>query len=232
MGTRDSRDSKDSADAETGAVSCTAVRRPPFTNRSMVLYHFAPDEKEASMLRNRRSGTGRTVRRVLAVLLMAGVPGLAAASEVELVSRAPWRRAPDTAGAGHPLGRSPLSADGRYFVYSSDASNLVRGQMDPNAGTDVFLYDRLQGTTALVSRVPGSAVTAGDDRSYDPVLSADGRYVAFVSQARNLVPGLQNVLPGRSNVFLYERATGKVTLASRRTGSGEAANGFSMGPFL
>lgn len=185
------------------------------------------------MLRNRRSGTGRTVRRVLAaVLLAAGVPGLVAAAQVELVSRAPWRRAPDTAGAGHPLGRSPLSADGRYFVYSSDASNLVRGQMDPNAGTDVFLYDRLQGTTALVSHVPGSALTAGDDRSFDPVLSADGRYVAFVSQARNLVPGLQNVLPGRSNVFLYERATGKITLASRRTGSQEAANGFSRDPFL
>ncbi|MFL6196546.1 MAG: hypothetical protein ACJ75H_20360 [Thermoanaerobaculia bacterium] len=162
---------------------------------------------------------------------MAGVPGLAAAAEVELVSRAPWRRAPDTAGAGHPLGRSPLSADGRYFVYSSDAANLVPGQMDPNAGTDVFLYDRLQGTTALVSRVPGSAVTAGDDRSYDPVLSADGRYVAFVSQAQNLVTGLAST-PARMNVFLYERATGKVTLASRRAGSSDAANGFSMGPFL
>jgi len=185
------------------------------------------------MLRNRRSGAGRTAwRAVLAVLVMAGVPGLAAAAEVELVSRAPWRRAPDTAGAGHPLGRSPLSADGRYFAYGSDASNLVPGQIDPNAGTDVFLYDRLQGTTALVSHVSGSPGTTGDDRSHDPVISADGRYVAFVSQARNLVPGLENALPGRTNVFLYDRATGKITLASRRAGSGEAANGFSMNPFL
>ncbi|HKV08182.1 MAG TPA: hypothetical protein VJ725_08600, partial [Thermoanaerobaculia bacterium] len=159
------------------------------------------------------------------------MPALGAA-QVELVSRAPWRRAPDATGASHPLGRSPLSADGRYFVYSSDASNLVRGQIDPNAGADVFLYDRLQGTTALVSHVAGSALTAGDDRSYEPVLSADGRYVAFVSQARNLVPGLQNALPGRMNVFLYERATGKITLASRRAGSQEAANGFSLNPIL
>jgi Tol biopolymer transport system component len=186
------------------------------------------------MLRNRRSGTGRTVRRaVVAVLLTAGMPGLAlAAAQVELVSRAPWRRAPDTAGAGHPLGRSPLSADGRYFVYSSDASNLVPGQVDSNAGTDVFLYDRLQGTTTLVSHIAGSPGTTGDDRSYDPVLSADGRYVAFVSVARNLTPGLEDAPIGRTNVLLYERATGKITLASRRAGSEEAANGFSVGPFL
>jgi Tol biopolymer transport system component len=185
------------------------------------------------MLRDRRSGTGRTVRRaVVAVLLMVGMPGLALAAQVELVSRAPWRRAPDTAGAGHPLGRSPLSADGRYFVYSSDASNLVPGQIDSNAGTDVFLYDRLQGTTTLVSHVPGSVSTTADDRSYDPVVSADGAYVAFVSSARNLTPGLEDISPAGRNVFLYERATGRITLVSRRAGSAEAANHVSEGPFL
>ena len=185
------------------------------------------------MLRNRRSGKGRTVRRaVLAVLLTAGMPGLAVAAQVELVSRAPWRRAPDTAGAGYPLGRSPLSADGRYFVYSSDAPNLVPGQKDSNPGSDVFLYDRLQGTTVLVSHVDGSVSTTADDRSQDPVISADGGYVAFVSSARNLTPGLENTLTGRTNVFLYERASGKITLVSRRAGSGEAANDGSEGPFL
>jgi Tol biopolymer transport system component len=165
-------------------------------------------------------------------LVAGAIPGLALAAQIELVSRAPFRRAPDTAGAGHPLGRSPLSADGRYFVYLSDAGNLVPGQTDSNAATDVFLYDRLQGTTALVSHAAGSASTAADQRSDDPVVSADGRYVAFVSYARNLTPGLRDVPRAGRNVFLYERATGKVTLVSRRAGKAEAGNDVSEGPFL
>jgi Tol biopolymer transport system component len=185
------------------------------------------------MLRNRRSGKGRTVRRaVLAVLLASGMPGLAVAAQIELVSRAPWRRAPETAGASLLLGRSPLSADGRYFVFSSEAPNLVPGQTDANAGVDVFLYDRLQGTTVLVSHAAGSTSTTADESSTGPVISADGGYIAFVSSARDLIPGLEDNPLARRNVFLYERATGKITLVSRRAGSERPANDTSEGPLL
>jgi Tol biopolymer transport system component len=182
--------------------------------------------------------------------LAAGIlPGTALAARVELVSRAPFRLAPDTAGVRIPLGvssgfpgqgspsfrisvPSPLSADGRYFVYTSAAPNLAPGQTDANGDVDVFLYDRLQEATTLVSHVAGSASTAGDQRSDSPAISADGRYVAFVSFARDLTPGLEDVPAAGSNVFLYERATGKVTLVSRRAGSEEAADQASLGPFV
>ncbi|HKI04550.1 MAG TPA: hypothetical protein VKK31_21400 [Thermoanaerobaculia bacterium] len=165
----------------------------------------------------------------MAVLLVAGMPGLSAAAQVELVSRTPWRRAPETAGGGLP-GRASLSADGRFFVYASSAANLVSGQVDANAGSDVFLYDRLQGTTALVSHAAGSSTRAAVTPSQDPVISADGGYIAFASSARDLTAGLEDS-EGRQ-VFLYERATGKVTLVSRRAGSTEAADAPSDIPFL
>jgi len=208
------------------------------------------------MPRMGNSGRGRAARRIagafprmaLAAGLMMGTqPGTALAAQVELVSRAPFRFAPDTAGASIPPGvgspggspaifrlpvPSPLSADGRYFVYTSHAPNLAPGQTDANGDVDVFLYDRLQGTTALVSHVAGSAGTTGDQRSDRPAISADGRYVAFVSRAQDLTPGLEDVLPSGENVFLYERETGKVTLVSRRAGSTEAGNGGSGGPFV
>jgi len=189
------------------------------------------------MPRNGISGRDRAVWTLLQLALAAGlmmgtIPGLALAAEVELVSRAPFRRAPDTAGALFPLGRSPLSADGRFLVYVSAAANLVPKQIDANAQSDVFLYDRLLGTTALVSHGAGSASTAGEQRSEEPVISADGGYVAFASYARDLTPGLADVLPGRKNVFLYERATGRVTLVSRHAGSTAAATNLSEGPFL
>jgi Tol biopolymer transport system component len=180
-------------------------------------------------------------RTLLQVMLTAGLmsgvlagtlPGPALAAQVELVSRAPFRRAPDTAGALYSLDRSRLSADGRFVVYVSAAANLVPRQLDANGQGDVFLYDRLQGTTVLVSHAAGSPGRAGDRRSEEPSISADGGYVAFVSQAHDLTPGLEGVLDGRRNVFLYERATGNVTLVSRRAGSTAAATNASEGPFL
>src|SRR5689334_21651275 len=69
--------------------------------------------------------------------------------------------------------RSSLSADGRYVAFASEADNLVGG--DTNAKRDVFVRDRLTGTTERVS-VAASGAEANDD-SEDPGLSADGRWV-------------------------------------------------------
>jgi Tol biopolymer transport system component len=89
-----------------------------------------------------------------------------------------------------------VSADGRFVAFTSEATNLVTG--DANAfcdmngdGTfgencpDVFVRDRTNGTTERVS-VSGSEIE-GNDASVSPVISGDGRYVAFYSAASNLV---------------------------------------------
>ncbi|HEY3570274.1 MAG TPA: hypothetical protein VGP73_20255, partial [Thermoanaerobaculia bacterium] len=98
-----------------------------------------------------------------------------------------------------------LSADGRFVAFETDSANVVAGQVDVNAKTDIFLYDAVARTTVLVSHVPGSAVTAAAGASSDPALSADGRYVAFASSARNLVSGAN-----QAGVFLYDRVNGTV----------------------
>lgn len=93
------------------------------------------------------------------------------------------------------------------------------GQVDTNASQDVFVWERATGATRLVSHVPGSATTAGDDLSSfgtslagAPLISADGRWIAFYSNASNLVTGQT----GREgNIFLFDAASGAVTLVSR-----------------
>lgn len=100
-----------------------------------------------------------------------------------------------------------LSADGRLVVYGSDATNLV--PHDTNKAGDVFLYDRGSGVTTRlsVSSRGGQANAA----SFDPAISADGRYVAFTSGASNLVRGDTNRL---ADVFVRDLHTGKTIRAS------------------
>src|SRR5262245_17805320 len=79
----------------------------------------------------------------------------------------------------------PLSADGRFIAFASDATNLVSG--DTNDTTDVFVHDRETGETTRVS--VASDGKQGNDYSRDPDISDDGRYVVFESAADNLVKG-------------------------------------------
>ena len=100
-----------------------------------------------------------------------------------------------------------LSADGRYVVFTSDASNLVAG--DDNGTRDIFLHDTQTGTTTRVS--VDSAGTEANGDNYRAALSADGRYVAFESGASNLVAGDNN---GAWDVFLHDTQTGTTTRVS------------------
>ena len=119
-----------------------------------------------------------------------------------------------------------LSADGRYVAFSCNADDLVAGQVDPNFETDIFLYDRVGDTTVLVSRKAGTTATAADWFSFAPVVSGDGRWVAFTSFATNLVAG--GIDNGQSDVFLFDRDSGQTLLASRAAGTAAtAANQFS-----
>ncbi len=90
-----------------------------------------------------------------------------------------------------------LSADGRFAVFSSSASNLVDG--DTNGMTDVFVHDLQTRRTKRVSVADDG--TDGDNNSTYPVISGDGRYVSFYSDVTNLVSGDTN---GRTDIFLTE----------------------------
>ena len=80
-------------------------------------------------------------------------------------------------------GESAMTPDGRYVAFASTASNLVPG--DANGIRDVFVRDLVAGVTTLAS--PGATGSGGSDL---PQLTPDGRYVAFLSTATNLVPGV------------------------------------------
>ena len=102
---------------------------------------------------------------------------------------------------------SSMSPDGRYVVFVSDAPGLVPG--DTNANDDVFLRDRQAGTTERVSVGNGGA--QANSYSGPAMVSADGRYVAFTSDATNLVAGDSN---NRLDVFLRDRLARTTELVS------------------
>ncbi len=79
--------------------------------------------------------------------------------------------------------RPTISNDGRYVGYNSDATNLIAS--DTNAERDVFVHDVLQRTTVRASQDADG--TGGNDKSDRPALSGDGRFIAFYSDATNLI---------------------------------------------
>jgi Tol biopolymer transport system component/pimeloyl-ACP methyl ester carboxylesterase len=112
-----------------------------------------------------------------------------------------------------------LSADGRFVAFSSSASNLVPG--DTNLGIeDIFVRDRATGQTTRVN--VASDGTQANDNSYKPSISADGRYVAFLSYASNIVPGDTNE---RRDTFVHDRATGQTTRVNTAADGGEHNTG-------
>jgi Tol biopolymer transport system component len=117
-----------------------------------------------------------------------------------------------------------ISADGRYVAFTSDASNLVAG--DTNTNRDVFVFDRQSATTTRAS-VDSAGLQANLD-SFTPVLSADGRYVAFTSFAANLIPVDTN---DGSDVFVRDLQAGTTTRVSEYQGGFEA-DGDSLRPAI
>ena len=151
------------------------------------------------------------------------------ARSTALVSRS---AASSNAAGNDASDRSGLSADGRYVAFASLASNLVTGVSDPPESSDVFLFDRVAGSTVLVSRSAANPNATGNGDSLDPAISADGRWVAFASEASDLVAGVTDA-NRTSDVFLWDRAAGARILVSRSAASSRtAANGFSNHPLL
>ena len=115
-----------------------------------------------------------------------------------------------------------ISADGRYVVFASQAGDLVRGdknrcrQMMANRYncTDIYLHDRQEKSMRLVSKSPDGQPSNGD--SWTPAISADGRWIVFVSSATNLVPGYTTYENG---LYLYDVLSDNLKILAIQGGS-------------
>jgi len=145
----------------------------------------------------------RSAVSTLVVLAAAG--GTATAQDTRRVSVASW------GAEGNRDSFSPaLSQDGRLVAFHSEAADLVAD--DTNGVADVFVHDRVTGETTRVS--VGAGGVEADDESGWPAISADGRIVAFQSDATNLVPGDTN---RARDIFVHDRATGTTSRVSVST---------------
>jgi uncharacterized repeat protein (TIGR01451 family) len=105
-----------------------------------------------------------------------------------------------------------ISDDGRFVAFKSIATNLVRG--DRNGTTDVFVRDRLAGTTERISvGSDGREAAGGGDQ---PAISPNGRFVAFVT--RDFDTDFSD------DVYLRDRLLGTTTRISVPVGGGDAGN--------
>ncbi len=101
-----------------------------------------------------------------------------------------------------------LSANGRWIVMMSEASDLVQG--DTNGQSDIFLHDTLDGTTRIVSRRPGGGALS-NGYSSAPAIDGVGRKIVFRSDATNLVDGDTN---SAGDIFVYDSVDDSLTRVS------------------
>ncbi len=148
-----------------------------------------------------------TIALLVAVLVPTGAA--AAAGDMQLVSRASG--ATGVKGDNHSS-EPKLSADGRFVAFATTATNLDPADTDA-AVPDVYVRDVRTGGTTLVSRADGPDGAKGDGASDAPAISADGRYVAFVSEATNLNPAkTDGAFP---DVFVRDLQLSTTALVSR-----------------
>lgn len=120
-----------------------------------------------------------------------------------------------------------ISKDGRYIIFSTNATNLVAN--DTNNSSDIFLHDRQTKNTELVSIINGSAQPGGGSiLGFNNAASSDGRYIVFTSSANTLVTGDNNI---SDDIFVRDRlssSTQRISIAS----SGTESNAMSRYPAI
>jgi Tol biopolymer transport system component len=124
--------------------------------------------------------------------------------------------------ADGPSIHADVSADGRYVVFETFATNLVPGGDANGAASDIVRFDAQTGALTLVSR-RGITGAQGDGDSFAPTISADGAKVAFGSRATNLVGNDTN---GKADIFVRDVVAGVTTRVSTNS-SGKQANNAS-----
>ncbi|MBF0124394.1 MAG: PD40 domain-containing protein [Magnetococcales bacterium] len=125
-----------------------------------------------------------------------------------------------------PFSYNPsISADGRFIAFESYDSGIVGG--DTNNASDVFVYDRTLNTLNTTSRISVDGYGyQGKESSFIPALSADGRFVAFISYARNLVGNDTN---RAADVFIYDTSLKQTKRVSVADGGKQSSGGVSWG---
>jgi Tol biopolymer transport system component len=160
------------------------------------------------------SGPGRLIVGVGVLAVALGGWASAAGADGPFITRASVSSAEAPADFDTPSFTEPsISADGRYIAFDSFAENLV-----PGTEGGVFVRDTLGGTTSAASIRANGTV---DDFAESPAISADGRFVAFLSDDPLLVPG------GNDNfvqVFLRDRTTGVTTRVSTKMNGFQATD--------
>ncbi len=161
------------------------------------------------------------LRFALVVCLASALPAAAQTTRVSV----------STAGAeaNGPSGPPSINGSGRFIVFSSYATNLVAG--DTNNYADVFLRDRdtdadgvldEPGTVATTRVSLGQSNAQLTDSSTDPVISDDGRFVAFVSRALNVAPGQ---IVSDAQIYRVDRTNGTVVRISQTATGGPGESG-------
>ncbi len=167
----------------------------------------------------RRQAVAMTVGGILVA-----VPHLCAGQMQSVSARNPMLPLP--AGANGDSAAPWISADGRFVLFSSSASDLATNDNN-QLGVDVFLRDRASNTTVLVS-ANFSGTGGGNGNSLAGQVSANGRYAVFQSDASDLLPGDTN---GISDVFVRDLQTGSNILVSVAA-DGSWGNGVSTDPVM
>ena len=131
-------------------------------------------------------------------------------------------------GNGDCIDVDGITPDGRFVTFGSFASDLT-STSDTNGDNDVFVRDLSTGTTTLVS-VNAAGNAAGNAEAESAVISADGRFVAFRSEATDLtaIPDANNA----EDVFVRDLTTGTTTLVSTNAAGTAAGNDASIYPFI
>ena len=151
--------------------------------------------------------------------------------DTQVVKCITFRNGTTTTGNGNADGNAQqgvtkFSADSRFLVFYSNATNYVSGVTDGNSsGYDVFLYDTATSKIEYVS-TNAAGTTSGNADSEFADISEDGRYVAFETTSSNLVSGDNNTV---ADVLIKDRSNGSLKIASRTTGGG-VSNGESTDP--
>jgi hypothetical protein len=125
--------------------------------------------------------------------------------------------------ASSPWSPPSISADGSKVAFFSYASNMVSG--DGNYKSDIFVHDMQTGITVRLSL--DSIGMAGNGNSYNPSISEDGSYVAFESDAINLVSGDTN---DATDIFVVPATTYNLTADKTGSGSGTVTSRTSSPP--
>ena len=133
-------------------------------------------------------------------------------------------------GPGTSFSFSPsISADGRYIAFASEAVDLVF--LDTNGSVpDIFLRDRQTNITRLISLDTGGG--GSNNASSNPMISDDGRFISFTSQATDLVTLLFGDGNGERDIFTHDTQTGITYISSVIPSSFTTANNASLFPAI